>query len=390
MHKGLASAAMQVQRAGQGPDKTLAHVAPEEAQFLNYVQGGANINPQTGLPQYGLFGKILKGLARAAGAVVGFTLSGGNPLGAAAGAGLMTKATGGSWKSALTNAALGGVGGAGWNSFTGAPLMGGAAGAAGAAGGAGITASSLAAPAALSTPMVGAAGLGGVVAPAAVAPAATGILGTGITGTQALIGGSLAMSGLGALSKGSGSGDAGKLPEGFPKPTDDVTAEDIKERLKNAGFDPNRVTIAPTGNPYRYGFGPEQKMFRGSGYADGGRVRRYADGGQVQGLGAQLNPLQQAALQGYMAMRRGGPVNPSGNGGGKDDRVPAIMADNEHVIDAQTVSMAGDGNSNAGHRVLEEIKRQIREGAGQKNPKRPTPKQKGLGAIVDRAKQKAA
>lgn len=106
---GISVAAKQIQSLGRSPDTMLAHISPDEAKLVDYLQGGTKRNPQTGLPEYGLFGDILKGIVRAAGAVVGFTIGG--PAGAAAGAGLTTKLTGGSWKDALTSAALSGVGG---------------------------------------------------------------------------------------------------------------------------------------------------------------------------------------------------------------------------------------------------------------------------------------
>lgn len=57
---------------GQRQDQVLAHISPEEAQFLGQNFGG-DINPQTGLPQFGLFnnpGKWLKSVAGPAGGAI--------------------------------------------------------------------------------------------------------------------------------------------------------------------------------------------------------------------------------------------------------------------------------------------------------------------------------
>lgn len=373
-HQGLTSAAQHIASYGRGNDTMLAHITPSEAQFMDSLQGGPRINPQTGLPEYGLFGKVLKGLARAAGAVVGFTLTGGNPLGAAAGAGLMTKATGGSWKSALTNAALAGVGGGAWNSFQGAPIMGGAA--AGAGAGAGITSSALAAPAALSTPMVGAAGIGGTVGTAAAAaPAAAGLFGTGITGTQALIGGGLAATALG----GRGGSDPGK-PDWFEGPeggqSRGPSLEDIKARVMAEGYT-DRGFVGP-------------RRFLPQTWKPGDPVEGYAAGGPVSGLGSwtqsaqNLPSMQQMAAMGRMMARKGGSIK--GPGSGVEDKIPAMLSDGEHVWDASTTSLLGDGSNEEGHRRIERLKQMIRADAGMKNPKKVGGHQRGLGALLKQAK----
>lgn len=45
-----------LRQKGQRRDKILAHINPEEAEFLRQTEG-MDINPYTGLPQFGLFGK---------------------------------------------------------------------------------------------------------------------------------------------------------------------------------------------------------------------------------------------------------------------------------------------------------------------------------------------
>ncbi len=60
-------------------------------------------------------------------------------------------------------------------------------------------------------------------------------------------------------------------------------------------------------------------------------------------------------------MAGGGTVPGGAQGGGQDDIIPAALAPNEHVIDADVVSAIGDGNSDAGHARIEEFKRNIRK-----------------------------
>lgn len=59
------------------------------------------------------------------------------------------------------------------------------------------------------------------------------------------------------------------------------------------------------------------------------------------------------------AYAKGGPVR--GKTPGKADKVPANLSGGEHVIDAEVVAMLGDGNTEAGHELLEELKRRVRE-----------------------------
>jgi hypothetical protein len=49
-----------------------------------------------------------------------------------------------------------------------------------------------------------------------------------------------------------------------------------------------------------------------------------------------------------------------GQGHGREDRIPALLSDGEYVFDAETVSMLGDGSSDAGAKRLDEMREQIR------------------------------
>jgi hypothetical protein len=117
---------------GRNGDTQLAHINAEEAQMLKAMGGTGTINPATGLPEYGIFSDIFKGLKKVVKAVAPFVLPAvaifyppalamiGTTLGASAAlapivgasvlAGGATALSGGSIKQVLTSAALTGLG----------------------------------------------------------------------------------------------------------------------------------------------------------------------------------------------------------------------------------------------------------------------------------------
>lgn len=108
----------------------------------------------------------------------------------------------------------------------------------------------------------------------------------------------------------------------------------------------------------------------------------FAHGGDVhQGalhMAAEAQPSM-AAQQGFVR----------GPGSGKSDEVPAMLSNNEHVWAAQDVANLGDGDSETGHRRMEEIKKEVRKSAGQKKPEKPSPAQrKSSSTLVRDAKRK--
>ena len=112
---GLASvreSAKRVQAAGRGEDKILAHITPAEAELLKSRGGSGDINPATGLPEYGFLksiGKLLGAAAPIIGTVIGSMV--GMPfLGAVLGGGIGGLASGGGVKGALMGAAMAGIG----------------------------------------------------------------------------------------------------------------------------------------------------------------------------------------------------------------------------------------------------------------------------------------
>ena len=53
-----------------------------------------------------------------------------------------------------------------------------------------------------------------------------------------------------------------------------------------------------------------------------------------------------------------------GEGTGRSDEIPAYLSDGEYVIDAETVSMLGDGSNKAGAEVLNDMRKSIRKHKG--------------------------
>ena len=376
MTMGLVNAARQIESYGMGPDRQLAHISPDEAQLMDTLQGGRRVNSMTGLPQYGMFGKILKAVARVAATTVGFMYGG--PLGAAAASAAATKLTGGSWKQALTSGAISGVT-AGLGSY--------ASGARGLTGSNSLLQSgnSLASNSAMTAGRL----TSGAVAPGATLGAST--MTEGVNAANALTPGfgqtltnaaSLAAANpVSAVSMALPSATSAFEPTPAKVSTSDPsfmtpdpsfgggTLRDAGTRLASkgvtqyGGFDIPRNSTAPLGIA-RPGENPMEQNFGG-----------FAGGGNVQPTG-----LMGASQLGYVNAKRGGTIR--GPGDGKSDDIPALLSNNEHVIDAATVADAGNGDSDAGHKVFEKIKQKIRKNAGRRNPKRPSPKQRGLGSLM--------
>lgn len=67
------------------------------------------------------------------------------------------------------------------------------------------------------------------------------------------------------------------------------------------------------------------------------------------------NPL----VNGRIDFRHGSSVN--GAGDGQSDDIPAMLADGEYVIDAETVAQLGNGSNKAGAKVLDKFREEIRK-----------------------------
>ena len=450
MTMGLVQAARQIESYGRGPDRSLAHISPDESAMLDYMQGGRRVNPVTGLAEYGAFGNILKAVAKIGASTVGFMYGG--PLGAAAASAAVSKLTGDSWKSALTTGAISGltagvgsyaqgvgegatglsrlsqiattsgkdiaanaaltgagalqaagtpaVGAVGNAAAASAPMIGASPGfysglenAASMASMAPATISSIA-PAAGSVfaPVAGtglSASLAAAASPAAaplfsslapaLAPAATSIYAPAVKTGLSALGSDMMNAGYGVAGAGLGAVIPNK-----PRP-----AAPLPMLPPPPPYDPNN--IFPWLRPNRGGLLPGQSpVYKPAPMPLYDQNMGYADGGDVAPVGMGLPPsaampqLMSAALTGYMNARGGGRIN--GAGDGKSDDIPAMLSVGEHVIDAATVSDLGNGDNDIGHKRIEEMKQKIRNNAGRKNPRKASPKQKGLGLLLQSAR----
>jgi len=390
MAMGLQQAANQVQAMGRGPDTQLAHISPDESKFIDMLQGGRRTNPTTGLPEYSMFGNILKAVARAAGAIGGFMVGG--PAGAAAGSGAATKLTGGSWKEALGSAALSGIGswgaqgltGGGW-SPTGAP--GGTAAYQNAVdkfrlAGTPIPDSALSSPGimavAKSAPGI-AAGLGANLMPPtpAAAPAMPSTPGSSIHLNDVVPQPRTLNPYTGKPEDFATSGHVFYSPlNPVPKYKTAATPDD-QLPMQFAGGGPVMGLQAPDLGA---------RAFRGAGINPPGMPgNQVMNGPQMPGIGNHVKQMQQAAMLGYQAAKSGGAIK--GPGTGTSDSIPAMLSDGEHVIDQATVDLAGGGDNDRGQRVIEQIKQKIRAGHVA-DPKRPPAFQKGAARAKKRAGMK--
>jgi hypothetical protein len=68
----------------------------------------------------------------------------------------------------------------------------------------------------------------------------------------------------------------------------------------------------------------------------------------------QTNPIK----NGRIDFSHGSAVN--GKGDGQSDDIPAMLADGEYVIDAETVAQLGNGSNKAGAKLLDKFREEIR------------------------------
>lgn len=353
MTMGLVHAARQIEAHGRGPDKSLAHISPDESAMLDYMQGGRRMNPATGLAEYGMFGKILKAVAKIGASTVGFMYGG--PLGAAAASAAVSKLTGDSWKQALTTGAISGVT-SGIGSYaqgvgkgvTGLNKLGEIATTSGNT----IAAGAVAPAVNLTAPLVG---------PGANSVSEAVKAGTmGATGLGVLAPSNIMNAGYGALGAGLGAAISTK-----PKPATPLSLPPAPP------YDPNNVfswlkrpsqTVYPTAPAPMPLYDPD---------------RGYADGGEVEPVGMGLPPsaampqLMSAAQWGYVNARRGGRISGPSDGSGMDDQIPAMLTDGEHVLDKEYVDLKGQGSNERGHKIIEREKRALRKKAGIPAPYKP-------------------
>jgi len=329
---GLAQKADEVKAAGRNGDTMLVHVNPTEYAWLKKNFGGG-INPKTNLPEFSFWDYLLPIAANVLLPGVGGAI--GDAIGGVTGGALSSGITG-----ALGNAAVG----AGINAITGGDIGGGAL-----AGGLG--------------PMVlqslGVTGQGGMLsqmggnqgpsslnaAEGSMTPAARATsYGGGISGvTQS--GGSNVISSLmkaaplmlAAAALGGKSNDSGAANAAAQAAQSEINAQN-GQKLSNVNF--NRVQTQPMVDT-NYGYGPEKLFFSNN-----------------------TLPLDQTDSNTVSPLKAAQGTYVKGGGTGTSDSIPAKLSDGEYVIDAQTVSMLGNGSSDAGASKLDKMREEIRKQKG--------------------------
>lgn len=328
---GLAQKAEQVREAGRNGDDILIHVNEQELEWLKENFGPGSINPATGLPQFNIFDMLLPIAANV-------LLPG---IGGSIGTALSGMLGGGELVSALAPMVGNALVGGGVSALTGGDFGQGAL-----VGG-------------LSQPILsalGAGGQGGVLSglnlmgnPLAQSGASgysgpKGVPSQGLNAAaQAAAENVQQASATSSLMKAAplllaASALGGKSQEEAPAPQ---VAQADTRRLEPVEFsreqlNPNITTA--------YGYGPEQSFFKDN------RLPMTAE---------EKKKLEE---QGVQTASTGRYVK--GGGTGTSDSIPAVLSDGEYVIDAQTVSMLGDGSSDAGAKKLDAMREKIRKHKG--------------------------
>lgn len=362
---GLAQQAKNVKQAGVGGDTMVIHINRDEYNQLCKEWGHPTINPHTGLPQWTPFWKqswfapvaALAGTALMAtgvgaslgaglfstlgvadaglGAATGIGALGATPVStvvgnAALGAGI-GGLTGGT-KGALTSGLLAGAGTVGASAL-GSYLGGGTSGlqpmgalepSAASVGpyGPQVPAGSEAAFKAISPDYVPTSSSGGGIMNAlkGFATDPNKMAAAAVT--------------LGAMAGGGGSQAAPTINA----PTSTATDPNLTKRLPTTPME--RIRLAGPLDYYNYGAGGEHLY--------------YAPQAITQGTAPAVQAAEGGPLSHYV----------QGGGTGRSDSIPAKLSDGEYVMDAETVSLLGDGSSKAGAQKLDQFRANIRKQKG--------------------------
>lgn len=143
-----------------------------------------------------------------------------------------------------------------------------------------------------------------------------------------------------------------------------LTPEEIQERQNyfnqiDAAHNNSNTTMRLPATLNRRQHSPDEFAKSGRWFSYYDNPETYKDGGEVNSLAMAMKPklmLEEIDIR----SPRGG-MYLHGNTGGQDDKIPANLSDGEYVIDASTVSDLGDGNNNAGARILERLQKNVRK-----------------------------
>lgn len=315
---GLAAKAADVQDASVGPDTKLIHVNEKEYEWLKGQFGPPVKNPKTGLDTFGFLDFLIPAAASiflgpAVGGVVGSALGLGSTAAGMVGGALA--GAGGSalmGKNPLTGALVGG----------GTPLVSNALGLnlSGMSAGNLLGAAPMGSGATAAQNYMGGSDLGGYAAGGAGKGILGGMFGAGDNPLLKAAPYLLMASALG----GGGGGGSSKPPK----------IKDDQNQVPLSQIEFNRTQTNPTVTP-NYGYGPEQTFFTDNRLPNLPSSVKAAEGRYVKGGGT-----------------------------GTSDDIPAVLSDGEYVMDAQTVSMLGDGSSDAGAAQLDKMREEIRKHKG--------------------------
>lgn len=340
---GLVEMGEELRDKGRMGDSILAHISPDEARMLKMMGGAGTINPETGLPEYFSFKKLLGAALPIIGNAIAPGIGG--ILGGAAGGVL----SGGGLEGALMGAAGAGLGNLGGSVFGGAG---------GGGGGFGLGN--------LMNGLFGGSSQGKLQGGADYddltddqrdfmeTEDALDLLGGGKGGMDwkkaAALGG-LGLAGVGAYynrNQGKKNDKMLREQEAERQRKQDEENKSFRELIESQ--QPRTFTPAPA-DYYTYGNRPEHKYFN--------------DYGPIS------MPTRQFAGGGY--------VGEDGLGGGQDDTIPARLSNNEYVIPADVVAHLGDGTPKQGAKKLDKMIGNVRK---HKAVKGHPPKSKPVKAYV--------
>lgn len=96
-------------------------------------------------------------------------------------------------------------------------------------------------------------------------------------------------------------------------------------------------------------------------------LQRILDQLKAYAAGQPYTPSSEPGMArgGYVGYAQGGPLgHATGQGSGRDDTIEALLSDGEFVMDAETVSLLGDGSNSEGAKRLEELRQNLRKHKG--------------------------
>lgn len=330
-YRSLKKSAEMLRKRGQGGDSVLAHISPEEAHYMQQHFGN-DVNPETGLPQFGFFKKFEKALrkpfkmiAPVAGSIIGGMLGG--PGGAIAGGSLGGALT--SRKHMLDHALGGAAVGLGHSILS--PMLG---------EGLGLDPGS----------MFGRATMTGV-------PSLGSQMGIGATGASRFFGGSNRTPNQqesGSQEGSGGLGGMGLLDTALLATTGLGTL--LAKKKMPAYGSPENESMQQAMQRNRPAWGPEhayrpsapmqqEAKFPPKGY----RKTKWKFFPTPEEQEAQLRQANEemAAPNYERRYAKGGRVRGyyDGGDGGQSDKIPVDLPEDSYIMDATTISLSGDGNS---------------------------------------------